>query len=136
MDPLSIARDLVAVPSVSSQSNAPVSEVIAERLRRMDFAIERQEFTDPAGVPQVNVIGKKGNGSGGLAYFAHSDVVPATTWKCAHGPFEPSVRDGRLYGRGSCDMKGSVAAFLAAAARVPSESLTAPAWRANSTRSP
>jgi acetylornithine deacetylase len=128
MDPLSIACELVAVPSVSSQSNAPVSDVVAGFLQRLDFAIERQEFTDPHGVPQVNIIARKGAGSGGLAYFAHSDVVPAATWSCSHGPFTPTVRDGRLYGRGSCDMKGSVAAFLAAVARVPAEALNAPVY--------
>lgn len=128
MDPLSLACDLVAVPSVSSQSNAPVSDVVAGILRQQDFTIERQDFTDPQGVAQVNIIAKKGPGRGGLAYFAHSDVVPAATWSCAHGPFTPTVRDGRLFGRGSCDMKGSVAAFLAAATRVPAAELTAPIY--------
>jgi len=128
MDPLPIACDLVAVPSVSAQSNGPVSDVVEALLRRLEFTVERQEFTDPAGTPQVNVLGRKGPDGMGLAYFGHTDVVPAATWTCSHGPFTPTVRDGRLYGRGSCDMKGSIAAFLAAAARVPTSELTAPLY--------
>ena len=129
MDPLLFASELVAVPSVSTQSNVPVAEVTARWMERCGFSIERQQFVDPNGVTQVNLVGKKGAGRGGLAYFGHNDVVPVTTWNCpGSGPFEPTVRDGRLYGRGSCDMKGSVAAFLAAAARVPAESLTSPIY--------
>jgi acetylornithine deacetylase len=129
MDPLTLACDLVAIPSVSAESNAPVSNVIEQWLRQLEFAVERQEFVDPAGVRQVNILGRKGCGRGGVAYFAHTDVVPAATWSCPdHGPFVPTVRDGRLYGRGSCDMKGSVAAFLAAAARIPTRQLTAPLY--------
>lgn len=129
MDPLTLACDLVAIPSVSADSNAAVCQVIEQWLRRLEFTIERQEFVDPAGVRQVNIVGKKGEGHGGLAYFAHSDTVPANSWSCIdHGPFVPTVREGRLYGRGSCDMKGSLAAFVAAAARLVGVPLTAPLY--------
>ena len=50
-----------------------------------------------------------------MAYFGHTDVVPADSWfSSEHGPFEPTVRGDKLYGRGSCDMKGSIGAMLAA----------------------
>lgn len=118
-DALEYARSLVCVPSVSRDSNVPVSNVVEAHLRSLGFQIERQEFLDPHGVPKVNILGRKGPGSGGLAYFSHTDVVPADTWSVTeHGPFEPQVRDGRLYGRGSCDMKGSLACMLAAASRL------------------
>jgi acetylornithine deacetylase len=123
------ASRLVAVPSVSTQSNAPVSDVVESMLRDLGFEIERQEFLDPFGVPKVNVIGKIGPGTGGLAYFSHTDVVPAESWSIRdHGPFTPVVRDGRLYGRGSCDMKGSIACMLAAVGRVQVESLSGPVY--------
>lgn len=128
MDPLPIASDLVGVPSVSSQTNGPVAEVTARWMERAGFAIERLEFVDKHGTRQTNLIGKKGPGNGGLAYFGHNDVVPVATWNFKSGPFEPTVQNGRLYGRGSCDMKGSVAAFLAAAGRVPAESLKSPVY--------
>ena len=128
-DALEYARSLVAVPSVSRDSNAPVSAVAENHLKELGFEIERQEFLDPAGVPKVNVIGKKGTGTAGLAYFCHTDVVPADSWSVVeHGPFEPTVRNGRLYGRGSCDMKGSLACMLAASNRLQSSRLGSPLY--------
>ncbi len=128
-NPLEYARHLVGSPSVSAQSNTEVSNVVEAMLRSLGFEIERQEFPDPQGVPKVNVIGKIGTGIGGVAYFGHTDVVPAETWSIAeHGPFEPTVRDGRLYGRGSCDMKGSIASALAAVDRLNSTRLQAPIY--------
>lgn len=126
---LAYAESLVAVPSVSRDSNGPVSDVVERHLRALGFEVERQEFVDPHGVPKSNVIGRLGSGSGGLAYFSHTDVVPADTWSMGeHGPFTPTVRNGRLYGRGSCDMKGSIACMLAAAGRVNSQELVAPLY--------
>ncbi|MBS0201649.1 MAG: M20 family metallopeptidase [Planctomycetes bacterium] len=128
-DALEFARSLVSVPSISRDSNGPVSDVVERHLRSLGFLIERQQFLDPHGVSKVNIIGRKGPGSGGLAYFAHTDVVPADSWTVTgHGPFEPTVRDGRLYGRGSCDMKGSLACMLAAAGRCSVESMHSPLY--------
>jgi acetylornithine deacetylase len=86
-------------------------------LRRLGFATERLEYLDAAGVRKASVAGRRGPpGPGGVAFFAHTDVVPADDWAPAeHGPFTPTVADGRLYGRGSCDMKGPLACVLAAA---------------------
>ena len=113
------ASRLVAEPSVSSQSNLKISKLVESMLCDQGFQTELLEFRDPFGVAKANVVGKRGSGTGGLAYFAHTDVVPVTTWSVAeHGPFVPTVRDGRLYGRGSCDMKGSIACILAAADRL------------------
>ena len=126
---LEYAQSLVGVPSVSRDSNGPVSDVVEQHLRTLGFTIERQQFLDPHGVPKVNILGRKGPGAGGLAYFSHTDVVPADSWSVAdHGPFQPTVRNGRLYGRGSCDMKGSIACMLAAAGRVPAESMHSPLY--------
>lgn len=128
-DALEYAQSLVGVPSVSRDSNGPVSDVAERHLRALGFQIERQQFLDPHGVPKVNVIGKKGTGLGGLAYFSHTDVVPAETWTIQeHGPFQPTVRHGRLYGRGSCDMKGSLACMLAAVDRVAAASFQKPLY--------
>src|SRR5690606_17102638 len=67
--------------------------------------------------------------SGGMAYFGHTDVVPADPWfSREHGPFQPTVVGERLYGRGSCDMKGSVASMLAAAARFSPSQLKQPVY--------
>ena len=132
-DPLPLAAALVAVPSVSRDPNAAVAEVAADALRRGGFRVERQEYADPAGVPKVNLVARRGpdrqgRGPRGLAWFGHTDVVPVDRWTGPGGPFKPTVADGRLYGRGACDMKGPVAAALAAAARVPEADLAAPLW--------
>lgn len=113
------ASRLVEIPSVSAQSNLGVSKTVESMLQKLGFETELLEFLDPSGVPKANVVGKRGSGQGGIAYFAHTDVVPATSWSVReHGPFSPTVHDDRLYGRGSCDMKGSIACLLAAAERV------------------
>ena len=68
-------------------------------------------------------------GGGGLAYFGHTDVVPAINWFTEeHGPFVPAVQEGKLYGRGACDMKGSVASMLAAAERFEAAELKQPVY--------
>lgn len=129
MDPLTLLSELVEIPSVSAISNRDVSDRVRAALEADGFEVEWLEFDDPQGVRKANVIGRKGTGSGGLAYFAHTDTVPADSWSCPdHGPFQPTVRDGRLYGRGSCDMKGSLATFLAAAARVTASQLRQPLY--------
>jgi len=118
MDSLTYAEKLVSFESTSNLSNAEVADYIEKALSELDFETERLEYTDGNGLRKVNIVGKKGNGTGGVAYFGHNDVVPVTDWfSSEHGPFAPTVKDGRLYGRGSCDMKGSVACMMAAAAQ-------------------
>jgi acetylornithine deacetylase len=126
---LDYTSDLVAFGSISSRSNADVSEYVEAVLKRLDFDTERIEYADASGVRKVNVVGKKGAGTGGLAYFGHTDVVPADPWFTdEHGPFAPTVKAGRLYGRGACDMKGSVGCILAAAERFPQKSMRFPLY--------
>jgi len=129
MDPLSYAKELVAFESTSSLSNVPVTDYVQSVLRKLGFETERIEYQDAQGVQKANVVGKKGAGTGGLAYFAHTDVVPADPWFFdQHGPFQPTVVGSRLYGRGSCDMKGSISCMLSAAARFAAAELTQPLY--------
>jgi acetylornithine deacetylase len=129
MDALSCLKDMIAFESTSALSNVPVSDYVETTLKSLDFATERVEFDDAAGVRKVNIIGKKGSGSGGLAYFGHTDVVPADPWLFDdHGPFTPTVKGDRLYGRGSCDMKGSIACMIAAAGQVSTADLKQPIY--------
>lgn len=129
VDALQYARDLIAFDSVSRVSNLPVSDHVERTLRKLGFTTERLEYVDPKGVRKASILGKKGRGTGGLAWFGHTDVVPADQWFTdEHGPFEPTVREGRLYGRGSCDMKGPVACMFAAAADVPAADLKRPVY--------
>ena len=129
MNAIQHTQELVKFPTVSKVSNASICDYLEDVLKRLGFTIERIEYTDIAGVRKVNVVGKKGAGTGGMAYFAHTDVVPADSWfSCEHGPFEPTVKGDKLYGRGSCDMKGSIGSILAAAEHVAGAELRAPLY--------
>ncbi len=120
---------LVEFPTVSHRSNASICDYLEGLLTRLGFKTERIEYSDSAGTRKVNVIGKKGTGRGGMAYFGHTDVVPAEQWTGGDGgPFAPTVRDGRLYARGSCDMKGSIASVLAAAELAARRTLSRPLY--------
>ncbi len=129
MTSLQYAQELVRFESTSVLSNVAVTDHVESVLRSLGFDTERVDYDDEHGVRKANVIGKKGPGTGGMAYFGHTDVVPAKPWLFPdHGPFVPTIKEGRLYGRGSCDMKGSVACMLAAAAAVSAGQLRKPVY--------
>ena len=129
MNALQYTQELVKVPTVSNVSNVAICDYLEDVLKRLGFTTERIEYTDFAGVTKVNILGKRGDGSGGTAYFAHTDVVPADLWfSSEHGPFDPTVRDDKLYGRGSCDMKGSIGSMLAATEQAAEAGLRAPLY--------
>ena len=112
---VSLARELVAIPSVSRDSNRDIADRCERELTARGFDCERIVYVDAAGEEKVSVAAVRDGSGDGLAYFGHSDVVPADNWNGPGSPFSPTIQQERLYGRGSCDMKGSVAAFLTAA---------------------
>jgi acetylornithine deacetylase len=128
MNALAYAQDLVRLKSPSSVSNCAVSDYAEQALRAIGFETERVEYDDARGVRKVNVLGRRGSAGGpGFALFAHTDTVPADQW-FEGDPYQPFLRDGRLYGRGSCDMKGPLACILAAAAAMPARQLARPLY--------
>ncbi len=123
LDVVQLTRELVAIPSESQDSNGVVSDRLESILNALGFQVERLTYHDDNGTEKVSLVGKKGAGSGGLCLFSHSDTVPGGEgWD----PLDPALRDGKLYGRGSCDMKGPLAATLAAAAMVDTADLRHP----------
>jgi len=126
--------ELLAFESVSSVSNESISNYVAEHLQRRGFGLEKHTYLDAAGVVKHNLIARRDppmidDSRAGLAYFCHTDVVPAANWTGPGGqPFQPVLQDARVYGRGACDMKGSLACFLAAIERCDSAKQTAPLW--------
>ena len=129
MKALEYDKELVRFESTSVLSNASIGDYAEKTLKRLGFATERIEYEDAEGVRKVNVIGKRGEGTGGMAYFGHTDVVPADPWFSEeHGPFEPTVQGDRLYGRGSCDMKGSIACMLSAVEQFSPADLKKPVY--------
>jgi acetylornithine deacetylase len=115
MDTVEELRQLIAFPSVSRESNVDITEHIQQRLQALEFQTERVDYDDECGTPKSCVVARKGPAGSGLAFFAHSDVVAVDSWQHPRsGPWEATVHDGRVYGRGACDMKGSLACMLSA----------------------
>ncbi|MEZ5951443.1 MAG: M20 family metallopeptidase [Planctomycetaceae bacterium] len=123
---LQILCDLIRFPSISSTSNRDISQYVADCLTPCGMRMEVLSYNDPQGVRKVNVVATRGTGVG-AGLRAHTDVVPVEGWEYPQaGPFEPHQTADRLYGRGSCDMKGSLACFLAALLTTPLQRLRAP----------
>jgi len=111
-DVLALTCDLVSRASVTPD-DAGCQALIADRLQAAGFACEHLRFGEVD-----NLWATHGNGAPVLVLLGHTDVVPTgpvEDW--TSDPFKPQVRDGNLYGRGTADMKGSVAAFVVAAER-------------------
>jgi acetylornithine deacetylase len=105
-----ILGDLIGFPSVSSQSNLAIIHYIADRLEQAGAEVEL--MPDVSG-QKANLFATFGGArEGGLVLSGHSDVVPVTDQDWTSDPFVMAERDGRLYGRGTCDMKGFIAACL------------------------
>lgn len=106
-----------------------ISKYIELKLTKHGFVIEKLEYRDEKGNRKVCLVAKKGGGQGGLAYFCHSDVVPATRWfSRRYNPFQGVIANERLYGRGSCDMKGSIGCMLEATQRYSWDDLKQPIY--------
>ena len=118
---LELTRDLINFPTVSRCSNIALSNYLEEVLEACDFEVERLTYTDDNGEIKVSLVARKGHGSDGLALFSHSDTVPGQEedWDA----FDAVIADGRVVGRGSCDMKGPLAATVIAAENVDVERL-------------
>lgn len=102
---------------------------IENKLKKHGFSTERLTYLDENRVRKFNIVGKKGSGTGGIGYACHSDVVPAEIWHSkVKGPFEPGIARDRLYGRGSCDMKGSIGCMLEAVQNVSWSEMHSPIY--------
>ncbi len=108
--------DLVAFPTVSAESNLAMIAWLAERLEAAGARCE--VLLDPSGI-KGNLFATFGptEVQGGIVLSGHTDVVPVEGQPWSSDPFALSERQGRLYGRGSCDMKGFIAACVAMAPR-------------------
>lgn len=108
-DTLQLAKTLIARRSLTPD-DAGCQEILIERLERLGFKIERMRYGSVD-----NLWARRGTDSPVVVFAGHTDVVPtgpAESWFSP--PFEPTLRDGLLFGRGAADMKTSVAAFITA----------------------
>jgi succinyl-diaminopimelate desuccinylase len=123
-DVLDLAKRLLAAPSVTPATGA-VFDVLEAALAPLGFAIYRSlDGSYPDGpVENLFAIRPSLDGARHFAFAGHVDVVPpGEGWTT--DPFAPEVRGELLYGRGAVDMKGAVAAMIAAAAQIPAQAGT------------
>jgi succinyl-diaminopimelate desuccinylase len=110
-DAIDLAKALIAAPSITPAAGA-VFDVLEVALVAKGFAVDRFTAGEAPDGPVENLFATRGTGKH-FAFAGHLDVVPpGEGW--ASAPFAPEVRGDLLYGRGAVDMKGSIAAFVAA----------------------
>src|SRR3712207_5320148 len=99
-------KRMVSLDTTSRHSNLALIQVVADELRR--HGIEPSIFPTADG-QKANLVATipaiDGTRTGGVVLSGHTDVVPVDGQPWSSDPFNPEVRDGRLYGRGTCDMK-------------------------------
>ncbi len=118
IDVAGLTGALVRCPSVTP-ADAGALDVLAGALEGLGFACHRLRFEEAGAEPVDNLYARVGDQAPNFCFAGHTDVVPvgdAAGWTV--DPFGAEIIDGALYGRGATDMKGAVAAFVGAAARV------------------
>src|SRR6476660_6129156 len=106
---LELAKELIGRRSVTPEDGG-CQEIIGARLGRAGFRLEPMKFGAVS-----NLWARRGSAAPLVCFAGHTDVVPTGPLGEWHSdPFVPTVRDGKLYGRGAADMKSSIAAFVVA----------------------
>ena len=124
MDTIEILRRLVAFDTTSHRSNL---DLVGWSANYLESAGARIRLTSDAAGEKANILATIGpDEPGGIVLSGHTDVVPVDDQDWASDPFSLASRDGRLHGRGAVDMKGFVAACLAAV----------PSWQGRELRRP
>ncbi len=114
-DTVEFARELIRRASITPEDEG-CQQLMTDRLRAAGFVIEDMTFTEEGYDPVTNFWARHGTEGPVLCFAGHTDVVPpgpAEAWE--RDPFDPIIEDGILYGRGTADMKGALAAMVNAA---------------------
>ena len=115
-----LAQRLIRCPSVTPREGGALDLLQAD-LSALGFVCTRLPFGE--GEERIdNLFARWGTESPHICFAGHTDVVPVgdeAAW--THGPFDAVIKDGRLYGRGAADMKGGIAAFVAAVTQIIGE---------------
>jgi succinyl-diaminopimelate desuccinylase len=112
IDPIDLACDLIRKPSVTPADMGAL-DIVEKALESLGFWVKRYQFEDID-----NLYARLGDTAPNFCFAGHTDVVPTgDVSKWSVDPFEAALRDGVLIGRGAADMKGGIAAFIAATAR-------------------
>lgn len=110
-DPLPLAQSLIRCASVTP-ADAGAQDALSAMLGSLGFTIHRLRYGEIE-----NIFARIGSAGPHLCFAGHTDVVPVGTANWRSDPFAGEVRDGVLYGRGACDMKGAIAAFVSGVAQ-------------------
>jgi succinyl-diaminopimelate desuccinylase len=114
IDPIDFTKALINCPSVTPE-DAGALGVLEAALNDMGFTCTRLPFSEEGTADVDNLFARIGTGSPHFCYAGHTDVVPTGSlddW--SFGPFDATIQDGIMYGRGTSDMKGGIASFVAA----------------------
>lgn len=117
IDPVELSRALIRCPSVTP-IDAGALDVLHKTVAGLGFTCHRLPFSAPGTADVDNLYARLGRAAPNFCFAGHTDVVPIgerAQWTV--DPFAAEIRDGRLYGRGAADMKGAIAAFVAACER-------------------
>jgi len=125
-DPVAIARALLVCPSVTPADGGAL-DLVGAIAASLGFTVERPVFSED-GTPDIdNLFARRGDAGPHFVFAGHTDVVPpgdVARWR--HDPFAGRIEEGILYGRGAVDMKGGIAAFLAALGRLAAKGVDLP----------
>jgi succinyl-diaminopimelate desuccinylase len=116
LDPVALAAQLIRCPSVTP-AEAGALDLLQETLTGLGFHCTRLPFEEDGTEPVDNLYARLGNEGPHMCFAGHTDVVPVGNqddWQ--DDPFAGEIREQKLWGRGAADMKGSIAAFVAAVA--------------------
>lgn len=116
-DPVSLTQALVRCPSVTPDEGGALT-LLQNILEAAGFEVHRMTMSEPDTPDVENLYARYGRQGPNLCFAGHTDVVPpgdADAWR--HDPFAAVIEDGVMYGRGTVDMKGGIACFIAAALR-------------------
>jgi succinyl-diaminopimelate desuccinylase len=113
LDPVALAQALIRCRSVTP-ADAGALDVVGTALQGLGFTVHDLAFD---GTP--NLFARRGEAGPHFCFAGHTDVVPAGNAAWSTDPFGGERRDGAVWGRGACDMKGAIAAFIAAVAAEP-----------------
>jgi acetylornithine deacetylase len=124
MNAQQILSDLIAFPTVSDQSNLDLIDYVEKYLS--DMGVSSTRVYDETGIKAALYANVGPNISGGIVLSGHSDVVPVAGQDWDTDPYTLIEKDGKLFGRGTCDMKGFLALALAAVPRALAANLKRP----------
>ena len=122
LNEVKLARELIKFPSITPV-DAGVMKFLEKKLKKLGFKTKIIEFKEKNFKPVKNLYARLGKKNPNFCYAGHLDVVPPgniNDWTI--NPFNPSIKNGHLIGRGANDMKSSIAAFVSAVSAFLSES--------------